>query len=135
MRPEIAFNKLLDLIINSNTARLIRSFLTERKQCVRYGGHFSPQLQSYIGVPQGTILCLLLWNIYINDLCKTAYHIKYADDSTIYTSINTDDSFIYTSINKSEDVNITNASSHHATVSISPDPLQEAASYATLLID
>ena len=73
--------------------------------------------------------------LYINDLRPTANHIKYADASTIYSSINTDDSTIYTSINKSEDVNITNASSHHATVSMCPDPLQEAASYATSWYD
>ena len=123
MRPEIAVNKLLNLNINSNTARLIRSFLTERKQCVRYGGHFSPYLQSHIGVPQGTILGPLLWNIYINDLRPNAHHIKYADDSTIYSSIN------------KSDVNITNASSHKATVSMSTDPLQDAANYATSWCD
>ena len=119
MQPNIAIRKLLDININPILIRTIESFLSERSQCVKYGGKLSTYLPSYIGVPQGTILGPLLWNIYINGLAPKTNYVKYADDSTVYHPIFTDDAVI------------SNSTSQTATVLLPNNPLQEAADYAT----
>ena len=47
---------------------LLRSYLTGRSQCVEVNGHKSSHLQISTGIPQGSVLCPLLFIIYINDL-------------------------------------------------------------------
>lgn len=119
MQPDLAISKLMDLNVNPTIVKCIRSFLTERSQCVRYGSHFSQYLPSHIGVPQGTILGPLLWNVYIHDLVPNTNHVKYADDSTLYHPIN------------KQEAQITQSTSTRATVSLPQDHLQEAVSYAS----
>ena len=70
-----------------STLRLIHSYLSERKQRVKINGSFSAWRETMIGVPQGSVLGPLLFNIYINDLfmfVKDAQICNYADDTTIY---------------------------------------------------
>ena len=65
----------------------IHSYLTNRKQRVKVNGSFSTWTESLLGVPQGSVLGPLLFNIYLNDLLMFLEETKvcnYADDMTIY---------------------------------------------------
>ena len=54
----------------SDTAslKLIRSYLTNRFQRTKMNASFSNWSKLFLGVPQGSVMVLLLVNIYINDL-------------------------------------------------------------------
>ena len=48
--------------------KLIRSYLTNRFQRTKMNASFSNWSKLFLGVPQGSVMVLLLVNIYINDL-------------------------------------------------------------------
>ena len=84
---QILLHKLEFYGIRGTPLKWFKSYLTNRKQYVKYNNSDSLQQDITFGVPQGSILGLLLFIIYINDLpfcvnhCKT---ILFADDTTIY---------------------------------------------------
>ena len=66
---------------------LIKSYLTNRHQCVDFNGTKSNLKPVRIGVPQGSILGPLLFLLYINDFPKASKNItflQYADDTAIF---------------------------------------------------
>lgn len=68
---------------------LLQSYLHGRTQCVYIGTNRSTYLPVPCGVPQGSLLGPLLFNIYINDIInidKSVKFIIYADDSSLLLS-------------------------------------------------
>lgn len=66
-----------------------RSFLTGRTQVVRYRNYCSRLIIVSSGVPQGSHLGPLLFNIFVNDVkkCLCGSFLMFADDLKLYSTI------------------------------------------------
>lgn len=89
---QILLSKLSYYGFYDSSLKLMNSYLTDRQQFVDFNGTQSDYCQIKTGVPQGSILGPLLFIIYMNDiyLSSTFFHpLIYADDTTLFVSINT----------------------------------------------
>jgi hypothetical protein len=120
MRPDLVIQRLLDLNIDPTLVHLVKSFLSDRQQCVRRNKQCSPYKDTVIGVPQGTLIGPVLWNIFVDTLQPEIDHIKYADDTSIYNTIGTSDADTLTSTSRA------------ATLSMKINRLATAADYASV---
>ena len=70
----------------------IEQWLTERRQRVVVDGEVSNWKSVLSGVPQGSVLGLLLFLLYFNDLNDniTSNVFKFADDTNVFRKVNTD---------------------------------------------
>ena len=85
---ELLIAKLNAYGFSRSALLFVRSYLDNRKQRVKVNGSFSTWTKTSLGVPQGSVLGPLLFNIYLNDLflfLEETEVCNYADDTTIYT--------------------------------------------------
>lgn len=85
---ETVNRSLLLVVEEEEVGSVVLSYLTDRKQCVKYN-IVSPIISVDTGVPQGSVLGLLLFNIYVNDIVKVSQFYKmglFVDDTLLSTS-------------------------------------------------
>ena len=76
--------------VTDNAFELMKNYLSDRKQYIKYNVHESDVMAIGTGVPQGSILGPLLFSICINDLVTVSNKLNflmYADDTTIYFNL------------------------------------------------
>ena len=74
---------------DNSSLNFIGSYLKDRKQRTKVGHSYSTWIELKFGVPQGSILGPLLFNILFNDIFYFIENSKianYADDNTAYST-------------------------------------------------
>ena len=88
---DLLIAKLAAYGLDRASLKLVKCYLSNRYQRTKVGSVYSTWLKILKGVPQGSILGPLLFNIFINDLLAIVEKTdicNFADDNTIYSCAN-----------------------------------------------
>ena len=89
---KILLGKLEHIGLSARSLRWFKLYLSDRRQCVYINGEVSETHPVDLGVPQGSILGPLLFNVYINSLSTAVTKselILYADDAVLVFAAST----------------------------------------------
>ena len=92
LNHKVLLSKPEHLGLSERSLRWFRSHLADRQQSVLINGELSEPHTITLGVPQGSILGPLLFNVYINslpDAVKKTRMILYADDAVLFCDAST----------------------------------------------
>ena len=90
LNHDILLDKLSYYGVHGTAKTLLKSYLSDRKQYVKIDEVKSSIQSIKTGVPQGSIVGPLLFNIFINDIIKSSRKfnfILYADDTTLNSAV------------------------------------------------
>lgn len=85
----VLLQKLHSIGLDKNALKWFENYLQNRQQCVSIGNFKSGFLQVENGVPQGSVLGPILFNIYMADIASSVTGCKvhmYADDTVLFCS-------------------------------------------------
>ena len=80
---DILIGKLISRGLRGNLRHFMSSFLNKRSSRVKWGNNRSSWTDCLFGVPQGSCLSPLLFNIYTSELCSLPNIMAFADDFAI----------------------------------------------------
>ena len=90
LNHDILLDKLSYYGVNGTAKTLLKSYLSDRKQYVKIDEVKSSIQTIKTGVPQGSIVGPLIFNIFINDIINSSRKfnfILYADDTTLNSTL------------------------------------------------
>ena len=88
LRHDFSIAKLEAYGLGNGSLNFLLDYLTFRKQRTKVGSAYSKWSEIRHGIPQGLILGLILFNIFINDIfmiIEQSAICNFADDNTLYS--------------------------------------------------
>ena len=88
LRHDFSIAKLEAYGLGNGSLNFLLDYLTFRKQRTKVGSAYSKWSKIRRGIPQGSILGLILFNIFINDIfmiIEQSAICNFADDNTLYS--------------------------------------------------